>query len=100
MLSGGLQIHTAPARVAAGLHVACGRRVDATLLQPLRITLEYLSPSQDHLAAKIRPNTKLVYLESPSSLLYEVLDLPALAAVARAASPCRPATPGAAAARM
>lgn len=60
------------------------RRVDATLLQRLGITLEYFSPAQDDLAAKIRPNTQLLYLESPSSLLYEVLDLPALAAVARA----------------
>ncbi|MET1114246.1 MAG: cystathionine beta-lyase [Comamonas sp.] len=60
------------------------RRVDDTLLQRLGITLEYFSPSQDDLAAKIRPNTKLVYLESPSSLLYEVLDLPALSAIARA----------------
>ncbi|WP_373769650.1 cystathionine beta-lyase [Delftia acidovorans] len=59
------------------------RRVDATLLQRLGITLEYFSPSRDDLAGKIRPNTRLVYLESPSSLLYEVLDLPALAAVAR-----------------
>jgi len=59
------------------------RRVDATLLQRLGITLEYFSPSRDDLADKIRPNTRLVYLESPSSLLYEVLDLPALAAVAR-----------------
>ncbi len=60
------------------------RRVDDTLLQRLGITLEYFSPSQDDLAAKIRPNTRLVYLESPSSLLYEVLDLPALSAIARA----------------
>jgi len=60
------------------------RRVDATLLQRLGITLEYFSPSQDDLAALIRPNTKLLYVESPSSLLYEVLDLPALSAVARA----------------
>ena len=60
------------------------RRVDATLLQRLGITLEYFSPSQDDLAAKIRPDTKLIYVESPSSLLYEVLDLPAIAAVARA----------------
>lgn len=59
------------------------RRVDTTLLQRLGITLEYFSASQDDLAQKIRPNTKLLYLESPSSLLYEVLDLPALAAVAR-----------------
>lgn len=60
------------------------RRVDATLLQRLGITLEYFSPSQDDLASKIRPNTKLIYVESPSSLLYEILDLPALAAIAQA----------------
>ena len=60
------------------------RRVDSTLLQRLGITLEYFSPSQDDLAAKIRDNTQLIYLESPSSLLYEVLDLPALTAIARA----------------
>lgn len=62
------------------------RRVDTTLLQRLGITLEYFSPSspnvQDDLAQKIRPNTRLLYLESPSSLLYEVLDLPMLAAIA------------------
>ncbi|MCD2512676.1 cystathionine beta-lyase [Comamonas endophytica] len=60
------------------------RRVDDTLLQRLGITLEYFSPSRDDLAARIRPNTRLIYLESPSSLLYEVLDLPALGAIARA----------------
>lgn len=59
------------------------RRVDATLLKRLGITLEYFSPSPDDLAAKIRPNTRLVYVESPSSLLFEVLDLPAVAAIAR-----------------
>ncbi|CAN7777659.1 cystathionine beta-lyase [Variovorax sp. LjRoot84] len=59
------------------------RRVDSTLLQRLGITLEYFSPAHDDLAAKIRPTTRLVYLESPSSLLYEVLDLPRLAAIAR-----------------
>ena len=60
------------------------RRVDQTLLQRLGITLEYFSPGQDDVAKLIRPNTRLLYLESPSSLLYEVLDLPRLAAIARA----------------
>jgi cystathionine beta-lyase len=60
------------------------RRVDQTLLQRLGVTLEYFSPGDDDLAALIRPNTKLLYLESPSSLLYEVLDLPKLAGIARA----------------
>jgi cystathionine beta-lyase len=60
------------------------RRVDNTLLQRLGITLEFFSPAHDDLASLIRPNTRLLYLESPSSLLYEVLDLPALCALARA----------------
>jgi cystathionine beta-lyase len=60
------------------------RRVDQTLLQRLGITLEFFPPSACELAARLRPQTRLVYLESPSSLLYEMLDLPALAAVARA----------------
>lgn len=60
------------------------RRVDDGLLKRIGITLEYFSPGHDDLAALIRPNTKLVYLESPSSLLFEVIDLPALAAIAAA----------------
>ena len=59
------------------------RRVDHTLLKRLGVTVEYFSPAHDDLANRIRPNTRLLYLESPSSLLYEVLDLPALTAIAR-----------------
>lgn len=59
------------------------RRVDATLLRRLGITLEYFAPAQDDLAALIRPETRLVYVESPSSLLFEVLDLPQITAIAR-----------------
>lgn len=59
------------------------RRVEKTLLQRLGITLEYFRANDDDLAARIRPSTRLVYLESPSSLLFEVLDLPRLAGIAR-----------------
>lgn len=37
------------------------------------------------IAALIRPNTTLVYLESPGSLTFEVQDVPAIAAAAKAA---------------
>lgn len=60
------------------------RRVDKTLLNRLGITIEYFSPAHDDLASLIRPRTRLVYLESPGSLLFEVLDLPKLAGIARA----------------
>lgn len=59
------------------------RKVDKALLQRYGIEVEYFSPAHDDLESLIRPNTRLLYLESPSSLLFEVLDLPALAAVAR-----------------
>lgn len=58
------------------------RRLEQTLLRRLGIEVSYFSPSQDDVQALIRPNTRLLYLESPSSLLYEVLDLPRLAQIA------------------
>ncbi|MDF3837453.1 cystathionine beta-lyase [Cupriavidus basilensis] len=58
------------------------RRLEQTLLRRLGIEVSYFSPGRDDVAALIRPNTKLLYLESPSSLLYEVLDLPRLAQIA------------------
>lgn len=62
------------------------RRVDQTLLKRLGVDIEYFSPAHDDLDALIRPNTRLLYLESPGSLLFDVLDLPALTAIARARS--------------
>lgn len=59
------------------------RRVDQELLQRLGIQVTYFSPANDDLASLIQPNTRLLYVESPSSLLYEVLDLPKLAAIAQ-----------------
>lgn len=58
------------------------RKVDATLLRTRGVDVEYFSPSRDDLRKLIKTNTRLLYLESPSSLLYEVQDLPALAAIA------------------
>ncbi|MHA7683828.1 cystathionine beta-lyase [Cupriavidus sp. PET2-C1] len=58
------------------------RRLEQALLRRLGIEVSYFSPSQDDVQALIRPNTRLLYLESPSSLLYEVLDLPRLAQIA------------------
>jgi len=58
------------------------RRLEQTLLRRLGIEVSYFSPSQHDVDALIRPNTRLLYLESPSSLLYEVLDLPRLSQIA------------------
>ncbi|KAA8996449.1 cystathionine beta-lyase [Affinibrenneria salicis] len=59
------------------------RMLDRTLLARYGVTLDYFSPERDDLRTLIRPNTRLLYLESPGSLLFEVTDFPALAALAR-----------------
>ena len=59
------------------------RRIDQTLLKRLGIELEYFSPNDPNLERLFKPTTRLVYLESPSSLLYEVLDLPAIVKIAQ-----------------
>jgi len=59
------------------------RRLDQQVLARLGIELSYFSPGKSDLDQLIRPNTRLLYVESPSSLLYEVLDLPKLAETAR-----------------
>ncbi|MDR6382422.1 cystathionine beta-lyase [Paraburkholderia caribensis] len=53
------------------------------LLTRLGVAVSYFSASDGVPMASVRPNTRLVYAESPSSFLYEVVDLPALAAFAR-----------------
>jgi cystathionine beta-lyase len=58
---------------------------DATL-KDLNIATTYYDPLVGAgIATLIRPNTRVVYLESPGSLTFEVQDVPAIAAAARAA---------------
>jgi cystathionine beta-lyase len=59
------------------------RLLDREVLKRLGIEITYFSPSQDEIAALVRPNTRLLYVESPGSLLFEMLDIPALAEQAR-----------------
>jgi cystathionine beta-lyase len=53
------------------------------LLTRLGVSVSYFSAGDGVPTASVRPNTRLIYAESPSSFLYEVVDLPALAAFAR-----------------
>lgn len=50
------------------------------------VSATYFPPTSrpDDIAALIRPETRLVFLESPASLTFEMQDVPAIAAVARA----------------
>ena len=53
------------------------------LLTRLGVSFSYFSASDGVPAALVRAETRLIYVESPSSFLFEVIDLPALAAFAR-----------------
>jgi cystathionine beta-lyase len=57
-----------------------------TMLKRLGVFTHYYRPeaSPDELAPSIRPETRVLYLESPGSHTFEVQDVPALAALAHA----------------
>jgi cystathionine beta-lyase len=55
-----------------------------TALKKLGIDVEFVSPSDfNQLASRVRPETRMIYLESPSSLTFEILDLDRIVALAR-----------------
>jgi cystathionine beta-lyase len=60
------------------------RRFCDSMLAGLGIESSYYDPLSDP-TPMIRPNTRLLYLESPGSLTFEVQDIPRAAAAARAA---------------
>jgi cysteine-S-conjugate beta-lyase len=53
------------------------------LLARLGVSFTYFSAAQGAPHALRRENTRLIYVESPGSFLYEMVDLPAIAAFAR-----------------
>ena len=59
------------------------RNLDRALLQGLGISVTYFSAGHDDVASLIQPNTKVIYVESPGSLLFEMLDMTSLAATAK-----------------
>lgn len=78
--------------VEAGDHVlmidnvyAPARKACDGLLKPLGVETSYFDPALGRdVAALIRPNTKLLYLETPGSHSFELCDVPAYVEVARA----------------
>ena len=53
-------------------------------LRRLNVDVEYYDPMLGaKIASRIRPATKVIFLESPGSLTFEVQDIPAITAVAR-----------------
>jgi cystathionine beta-lyase len=94
-VSSGLQAITVTlmAFATAGSHLLMpdtvyfpARRICDNLLRRLGVETTYYDPTIGAgIAGLIRDNTALVYLESPGSLTFEVQDVPAIAAAAKAA---------------
>lgn len=53
-----------------------------TFLRPWGVEVSYFRADGTDVAQQLRPTTKLVYVECPGSLVYEMCDLPALAEIA------------------
>ncbi len=58
------------------------RKIDSTVLQRMGIEVSYYAPGAVDLESLIRPNTRMIYAETPGSLLFEMQDMPALARLA------------------
>lgn len=56
--------------------------IASSLIAELHVDVTYYKPSQP-LAPLLRPNTRLVWMESPGSITLEVADVPAMAAAVR-----------------
>src|SRR3546814_19608845 len=59
------------------------RYLDKTVLSRMNIEVSYSRAVVAELAGQLRPNTRVLYVESPGSLWFEMLDIPALAEFAR-----------------
>src|SRR5947199_1583531 len=77
----------------SGDHVVCSNAVFGATIQLFNnilgrfgIQTSYVSPvNVDDWRAALRPNTRLLFLETPSNPLTQISDIPALAAIAREA---------------
>lgn len=80
-------------QVASGSHVLLPdsvyfpvRKLASGLLAQMNVACTFYDPTLDPvgLAALLRPETRLVYLEAPGSLTFEMQDVPAIAAMCHA----------------
>ena len=61
------------------------RRFCELHLRRLGVEVEYFDPlAGEGIAASFKPNTRVVFAESPGSLTFEIMDIPAIASAARA----------------
>ena len=62
---------------------APARSVAVEYLAPRGIACEFYTGGHEEVARRIRPETRMVYLDNPGSLVFDVQDVPALAAVCK-----------------
>lgn len=60
------------------------RKLDADYLARIGIQVSYFDSSKTEVQDQLRPNTRVVYVETPGSLLYELVDLGPIVAVCEA----------------
>lgn len=60
------------------------RKFDDGIARRFGIEVSYFNPSAQAMEDHLRPNTKVVYAECPGSILFEMIDLRAMAEVTRA----------------
>lgn len=60
------------------------RKLDADYLARIGVQVSYFDPAKADVRAHLQPNTRVVYVETPGSLLYELIDLPPIVAACRA----------------
>jgi len=78
----------------AGDHIICSRAVFGSTIQmfsnilsKFEITTTYVDPtSLDEFSAAMRPNTRMVYIESPSNPLTEIADIKSISTICKAAN--------------
>ncbi|CAM3622843.1 Cystathionine beta-lyase [Bordetella sputigena] len=73
----------------AGAHVLVSdnvyqpiKRIDAALLRKMGVEVSFFSATRDRVQDHLRPNTAMIYSETPGSTLYEMADLRVLGAEA------------------
>jgi cystathionine beta-lyase len=60
------------------------RKVCTDHLEPNGIQFDYYAADGSDLERKLKPNTRMIYAECPGSLVYEMIDLPAVVRLAKA----------------
>lgn len=60
------------------------RNLQDKILSRMGISMDFVAPDIASLEQALKPNTKILYLESPGSLLMQMLDMPAIAKWAHA----------------